>query len=197
MAVNGYEAGKPTSFTPGRHSEWVEEFNQLLEQHGHYSRNKLTEKLIEEGMAAWKNQASSGERLTQGSVPARSIPVNGVTLECDGLSSEQIQLLNTPEFQRIVNSFVTRLFEQMSNVEDEVLAQVAASKSDSRPVSLQQPVIIPEPAKEVVEPPRTEPSFTEEEEPVKPLPQKHTATRRRASVADALNFVKSTSMNNE
>jgi hypothetical protein len=196
MAVKGYEAGKPTSFTPGRHSEWVEEFNQLLEFHGHYSRNKLTEKLIEEGMAVWKNQSSAGGQQIQGSIPPQSIPTNGVTLECDGLSSEQIQLLNTPEFQKIVNSFVRRLFEQINNVEDEVLAQVATAKSESKPEIHQKPV--PEPEKTVVfaESPKSEASNVEIEEPLMPLPQKHTAAKRRASVTDALSFVKSTSLNN-
>lgn len=194
MAVKGYEAGKPTSFTPGRHSEWVEEFNQLLEHHGHYSRNKLTEKLIEEGMAVWKNQSSTGVQQVQGNIPSRSIPTNGVTLECDGLSSEQIQLLNTPEFQKIVNSFVMRLFEQIGNVEDEVLAQVAATKYDSKPVIQKQPEYKPEPVVAITESPIIDPS-TNEIEPVRPLPQKHTATKKRASISDALSFVKSTSMN--
>lgn len=50
----GYGRGAGRSFTPSVDAEWVDDFNELLEQYNSdgvkYSRNKLTEKLISDGL---------------------------------------------------------------------------------------------------------------------------------------------------
>jgi hypothetical protein len=82
----GYEPGVGRTFTPSKKATWTEEFNELLNEGTFYSRNQLTEKLIEDGL-----------RLNS--------PSN-LTLKCKGLSSEQIKLLQSEQGQQILMNII-------------------------------------------------------------------------------------------
>lgn len=82
----GYEPGVGRTFTPSKKASWTEEFNRLLNDGTFYSRNQLTEKLIEDGL-----RLNSPENLT---------------LKCKGLSSEQIKLLQSEQGQQILMNII-------------------------------------------------------------------------------------------
>lgn len=82
----GYDPGVGRTFTPSKKASWTEEFNRLLNDGTFYSRNQLTEKLIEDGL-----RLNSPDNLT---------------LKCKGLSSEQIKLLQSEQGQQILMNII-------------------------------------------------------------------------------------------
>ncbi|MDP4084715.1 MAG: hypothetical protein Q8934_08890 [Bacillota bacterium] len=201
MAINGYEAGKPTSFTPSRQATWLERFNQLLDEHRDLSRNKLTERLLEEGMDAWNRKPSNTKEGNQANLRPHSVPSNAVTLECEGLSSEQLKLLNSPEFKGIIQSFVYKLFDRIDSVQEEVLSESVLSKQETAATTSSVLVEKHQESEILNENNEKELPVEQEEENqiiapiIKPLPPKQTGTRKKASVTDALKFVKNTTLN--
>lgn len=110
--VKGYEPGKATSFIPTKSGDWIDPFNNLLDELNRngqkYSRNKLTEMLLEAGIKAYMsegapNQSSKNlgglESLTQ-----------KVPLKWDHYSSEQMVIIEKPEFQQMIHMFIQQMF---------------------------------------------------------------------------------------
>ncbi|WP_240376218.1 hypothetical protein [Bacillus piscicola] len=82
----GYVRGLGRTFVPSAKAEWVEEFNRILGDEPGWSRNRLTEYLIEKGLAAGQAvETSSDDTHIQIAVPR-----NGLTEEQQAfLESEQ------------------------------------------------------------------------------------------------------------
>ncbi|HZH59654.1 MAG TPA: hypothetical protein VEY70_08775 [Metabacillus sp.] len=119
---NGYMPGVQCPFTPSRKATWTGTFNSLLEQEG-ISRNKLTEKLIQEALE------NRGKRV--------------VTFDCSELSVEEAELLQNPVIQKMVIQMIRSLSNQIpfptspthfnstvqqGNVNPNVLPEVAATQ---------------------------------------------------------------------
>ncbi|MEC3018362.1 hypothetical protein P9Z80_13810 [Bacillus cereus] len=79
----GYEPGKGRTFTPSTDAKWTDEFNQMISELG-VSRNKLTEKLIEDGLRINRNSGSY------------------IPLSTENLSQEQIEVLSSKMGQEIL-----------------------------------------------------------------------------------------------
>ncbi|MED2033017.1 hypothetical protein ACQVQ3_24650 [Bacillus cereus] len=87
MSNVGYEAGKGRTFTPSIDAKWINEFNEMKSELG-ISRNKLTEKLIQDGLKFNRNSGSSG---------ALYIP-----LTTENLSQGQIEMLSSSMGQEML-----------------------------------------------------------------------------------------------
>jgi hypothetical protein len=87
MSNAGYEAGKGRTFTPSIDAKWINEFNEMKLELG-ISRNKLTEKLIQDGLKFNRNSGSSG---------ALYIP-----LTTENLSQGQIEMLSSSMGQEML-----------------------------------------------------------------------------------------------
>lgn len=79
--IGSYEAGKTTTFTPSVNADWTIEFNHIAEQ-GKWSRNRLTEKLIIDGI-----------RVNRG---------NAITINLETIEPQQLKFLQSEQGQKIV-----------------------------------------------------------------------------------------------
>lgn len=95
--IKGYVAGSPATFTPSKKSKWIEEFNDMLVTSG-YSRNALTEHLINVGLAHTEKQIKPFEK-----VEADSLFNNAY------FTPMEQELLNTSTYQQIIREFAKSL----------------------------------------------------------------------------------------
>lgn len=112
----GYiSAGKGFSFTPSRNANWIDEYNAMLKDED-VSRNKLTEKLIVLGIEAKKNN----HNLNEGRKTLHS-DVDSFVINSPLFSKEQIELLHTTHYSKIIESFVLQLFNSTTNAEQQII----------------------------------------------------------------------------
>jgi len=101
----GYEPGKPNSFTPTVNAPWITTFNEMLKEYNdnglRMSRNRLTEKLIEDGL-----------KYNQRTVDNRN---DLVTIDTDDLDSDQINILNSVQGQQMLKSVIRVILAQLSS----------------------------------------------------------------------------------
>jgi hypothetical protein len=90
-----YEAGKTTTFTPSVNADWTKEFNQIAEQ-GKWSRNRLTEKLIIDGI-----------RVNRG---------NAITINLEAIEPQQLKFLQSEQGQQIVVNLLKVMIGQTGNM---------------------------------------------------------------------------------
>src|SRR5690606_19849281 len=100
--------------TPSRDADWIEEFNSLLEETGH-SVNKLTSQLIKLGLKNIKKLNSSEQ------VASRSAEIKGVMIQSDKFTKEQLELLNTVYYQKILEEFTLHLLNTQEKAAEQVL----------------------------------------------------------------------------
>lgn len=96
----GYKIGQGRTFTPSNQATWIDAFNLLLDEKKSYSRNKLTEELIQDGLKH-QNRIIDSEK--------------GISIPMDQLSLDQVQLLTSKEGQQILQN-VLRLVLGQGNV---------------------------------------------------------------------------------
>lgn len=199
----GYEPGQTTSFTPSRQAEWIQDFNQILGQNSHSSRNKITELLLEKGIQAYKHDSV----VKDSEIPVvESLPVlkGSVTLKCDNLSSEQKELLQTSHYQNLLEEFVLQLFGDLKTHEQKLVAQFTEAHAIEilEPNEVVKEIVSTVIDEKIFEFPKDVKSnvpetMIEQDKPSErpSLPAKETQPRRKANMASALNFVKSTQIN--
>ena len=194
--MKGYEAGQTTSFTPSRQAEWIHEFNRFLEQSDVKSRNKVTEILLEKGIEAWKGKSLTADLPDKESLPSLE---SSVTLKCDKLSLEQKELLQTSHFQNLLECFVLRLFGEMDLTEQKLMSEFNDVTFESESIEIKSETaastVVFNESVESDAPEIKETSLKEEEPINRALPIKETQPRRKANMTNALNFVKSTQIN--
>ncbi|KAB2329460.1 hypothetical protein [Bacillus mesophilum] len=176
MDPKGYEAGKSTSFTPARNANWIDEFNEMLISED-ISRNKLTERLIQEALKARKEGGFA--KVNQPQTRQASFGGDSITLKCDGFSEEEIRLITSPDFSYVIKNFLHRLLESHEQIGSEVIA--------STRTNVEKPVVIE------TDPPLAAESVDKSTEKTQPISEDN-QVRRKASAVDALKFVKSIKM---
>jgi hypothetical protein len=218
----GYEAGVPASITPSRRSEWIHDFNEILNSTQHFSRNKLTEHLLTLGIQSY-NQGSKIEDTmkTQDSLQHGA---DQITLQGDNLSNEQKQLLKTSYFQDLLESFVVNLFQTMEQTTVEFARTNSVESEPVQPVFRNEalaetaitvdktiePGMQPEEVEYVTEvgSERSVESLVSElekdaapeietRENNRPLPPSHTGATKKADMMKALQMVKGMNMRQE
>lgn len=96
----GYVKGLGRTFAPSLKAEWVDEFNQILEEDPDWSRNRLTEHLIKKGLESQRAQQSQLENHLNLSIPS------------DGLNKEQQSFLESEEGRVFVGNAIRLLLMQ-------------------------------------------------------------------------------------
>lgn len=185
--MKGYEQGKSTTFTPGRDSKWTENFNDILNKSSHMSRNKLTEVLLEMGISTYLGNGES-KRTPQHQDEASPDLDGFITLECDGLSEDRIEFLKTPYFQNLFNIFIDSLFKNMESTASNgpILNDVIAAEPNSLVDDGIEEKDLP------AEQDMFESSSNTKQEDINSLQITQIGTRKKANLADALDFVRST-----
>ncbi|SDI60985.1 hypothetical protein [Alteribacillus bidgolensis] len=96
----GYVKGLGRTFAPSLKADWVDEFNQILEEEPDWSRNRLTEHLIKKGLESQRAQQSQLENHLNLSIPS------------DGLNKEQQSFLESEEGKVFVGNAIRLLLMQ-------------------------------------------------------------------------------------
>ncbi|MFB4163530.1 hypothetical protein ACE1TI_06720 [Alteribacillus sp. JSM 102045] len=96
----GYVKGLGRTFAPSLKADWVDEFNQILEDEPEWSRNRLTEHLIKKGLESQRMQQSPHENYMNLSIPS------------DGLTEDQQLFLESEEGRVFVGNAVRLLLMQ-------------------------------------------------------------------------------------
>ncbi|SDH88841.1 hypothetical protein SAMN05192534_11421 [Alteribacillus persepolensis] len=102
----GYVKGLGRTFAPSLKADWVDEFNQILEEHPEWSRNRLTEHFIQKGLDSQRKQRS----LIDDNYVDLSIPA-------DGLTEEQQSFLTSEEGKIFVGNAIKLLLMQPGSQE--------------------------------------------------------------------------------
>lgn len=106
LKFTGYEAGQQRSFAPSTNAEWVHEFNKLLfelnSKGDNISRNKLTEKLIEDGLIY--NNIHPAQRET-------------ISFKTEGFTQEELRVLRSEVGHDLVKRALVRLLNEDRNHE--------------------------------------------------------------------------------
>jgi|GEM_PF-2353067 len=150
--------GKGFSFTPSRNANWTDEYNAILKEED-ISRNKLTERLIVLGLKA-KNSN-------------RKLDVNRTNSNTDFLlnsslfTEEQIELLQTTHYRRILESFALHLFNSTAKAEKETIDKFILEQEIIEP-SIQTEKFQNEEIRPAVVSEKIEVAATIEKEDVKP-----------------------------
>lgn len=88
--TSGYIPGKGRTFTPSYNATWTDSFNEIMIEQK-FSRNKLTEKLIEDGIKY--NKLFSEDNVLPLSLP-------------EGLSEEQIKVIKSDQGLKMISNFI-------------------------------------------------------------------------------------------
>ncbi|MFB5662260.1 hypothetical protein [Alteribacillus sp. HJP-4] len=92
----GYVKGVGRTFAPSLKADWVEEFNEILEDEPEWSRNRLTEHLIKKGLDAQRGN----DQGMQISIPS------------EGLTDQQREFLNSEEGKLFLGNAIRLLLMQ-------------------------------------------------------------------------------------
>ena len=93
MRKTGYQRGVGRSFTPSQQAEWVDHFNRILDEEPGWSRNRLTEHLLKEALEM------------------RDPTCIHIPIPREGMTEEQIQLLQSEEGKRLVGNLLRFLMQ--------------------------------------------------------------------------------------
>lgn len=158
---NYYIAGKTTSFTPSRDANWIEDFNALADE-TQLSRNKLTSQLITLGLQVKRNANSSIQQATVPSKKNENQP--GVFISSEKLTAEQIELLNTNHYQKILEEFTLRLLNAQQQATSQVI-QEYGHKNQVESIITNDEIASTTPSVNEVETKIDEESFVEKQKP--------------------------------
>lgn len=194
-----YEVGKTATFTPSRQAEWIEGFNEILNATP-YTRNKLTEHLISLGIEAYNQGAEVAD------VPENSPSLaDKVILQYDDFSSEENELIQTAYFQGILKSFAKELIESMDSAKDLVasnylekeVSEIGSKAVEQKETEVPKEEPIPSIPEPVEKSEKIDEPIIELNEPIKEQvpPKAEPPVRKKASIGAALNFMKSTQIN--
>lgn len=112
-------AGMPTTFTPSRNADWIDDFNSLIDE-TQLSRNKLVEHLIVLGIEK-KRESNHSIDSEKSNIPQQQ--QQGIIISSENFNEEQIELLNTKHYRRIIEEFTFRLLNIQNEATEHALKE--------------------------------------------------------------------------
>lgn len=113
----GFKLGKPSSYTPKKRDKWIHEFNDLLKE-SECSRNELMTELLQIGLQSKRH--------------------NTINVPIDGLSSDQIELIHTPQGQQILNNIIKMMLGEAGGFSQLTVSQPNGKELSKSTTSTQE-----------------------------------------------------------